>query len=114
MYAGIKQDKRMIERIDRLIREIQREPFAGIGKLEALKHAPAGFWSSRITGEHRIVHRVEDDPTNHLKARYPINPSYTARSFSEKQQKTTFSLPGQLFSVLRTVSTAIFAAWSTG
>lgn len=72
------------------------------------------FRSRRITEEHRIVHRVEDDTTNHLKTRYPINPSYTARSFSEKQQKTTFSIPGQLFSVSRTVSTAIIAAWSTG
>lgn len=43
MYAGIKQDKRMVERIDRLIREIQRDPFTGVGKPEALKHAPAGF-----------------------------------------------------------------------
>lgn len=38
-----KQDKRVVERIDRLIREIQREPFAGIGKPEALKRAPAGY-----------------------------------------------------------------------
>jgi len=38
-----KQDKRMVERINRLIREIQREPFAGIGKPEALKHALAGY-----------------------------------------------------------------------
>ena len=38
-----KQDKQMVERIDRLIREIQREPFAEVGKPEALKHAPAGY-----------------------------------------------------------------------
>ena len=56
-----KQDTLMAERIDRLIREIQRDPFAGIGKPEALKYALAGFWSRRITGEHRIVYRVEDD-----------------------------------------------------
>ena len=56
-----KQDKRMVERINKLIREIQREPFAEVGKPEALKHAPAGFWSRRITGEHRIVYSVEDD-----------------------------------------------------
>ena len=56
-----KQDSQMVERINRLIREIQRDPFAGIGKPEALKHALAGFGSRRITGEHRIVYSVEDD-----------------------------------------------------
>lgn len=55
-----KHDKQMLERINKLIKEIQREPFAGIGKPEALKHALAGFWSRRITDEHRIVYRVED------------------------------------------------------
>ena len=54
-----KQDKRMIERINKLILEIQREPFSGIGKPEALKHALSGFWSRRITDEHRMVYRVE-------------------------------------------------------
>ena len=53
-------DKQMVERINKLIKEIQRSPFTGIGKPEALKHALAGFWSRRITDEHRIVYRVED------------------------------------------------------
>lgn len=56
-----KQDKRILERINKLIRETQRQPFSGTGKLEALKHALAGFWSRRITAEHRMVYRVEDD-----------------------------------------------------
>ena len=56
-----KQDKRMVERINRLIRETQRAPFSGIGKPEALKHALAGFWSRRMTDEHRMVYRVEGD-----------------------------------------------------
>ena len=43
-----KQDKRMVERINKLIREIQREPFSGVGKPEALKHTLADFWSRRI------------------------------------------------------------------
>jgi toxin YoeB len=50
----------MVERINKLIKEIQRVPFTGIGKPEALKHALAGFWSRRITDEHRMVYRVED------------------------------------------------------
>jgi len=54
-----KQDKRMAERINKLIHEVQREPFAGIGKPEPLKHALAGFWSRRINDEHRMVYRVD-------------------------------------------------------
>lgn len=56
-----KQDKRMIERINRLISGTQREPFTGVGKPEPLKHALSGFWSRRITDEHRMVYRVEND-----------------------------------------------------
>ena len=56
-----KQDKRMVERINKLIRETQREPFSGVGKPEALKYAFSGFWSRRITDEHRMVYRVEGD-----------------------------------------------------
>jgi len=55
-----KNDKQMVERINKLIKEIQREPFTGIGKPEALKHALAGYWSRRITDEHRIVYRIDD------------------------------------------------------
>mgnify|MGYP001764078357 FL=1 len=56
-----KQDRRMVERINKLIEETRREPFAGIGKPEPLKHALAGFWSRRITDEHRMVYRVEGE-----------------------------------------------------
>lgn len=51
----------MVSRINKLIRETQREPFGGVGKPEPLKHALAGFWSRRITDEHRMVYRVEGD-----------------------------------------------------
>jgi toxin YoeB len=54
-----KHDKRMVERINKLIQEAQREPYAGIGKPEALKHALSGYWSRRITDEHRMVYRIE-------------------------------------------------------
>jgi toxin YoeB len=54
-----KQDRKLVERINKLIRETQREPFSGVGKPEPLKHALSGFWSRRITDEHRMVHRVE-------------------------------------------------------
>lgn len=48
-----------MNRINELIRETLREPFAGIGKPEPLKHALAGYWSRRITDEHRMVYRPE-------------------------------------------------------
>lgn len=56
-----KQDRKMVERINQLIRETQREPFSGVGKPEPLKHALSGFWSRRINDEHRMVYRVESD-----------------------------------------------------
>ena len=56
-----KQDKRIVERINKLIRLTQREPYGGIGKPEPLRHALASFWSRRITDEHRMVYRVESD-----------------------------------------------------
>ncbi len=65
-----KQDRRLLERIDLLIRETQREPFAGIGKPEPLKHALAGFWSRRITDEHRMVYKVEGDALLIAQLRY--------------------------------------------
>jgi len=49
----------MVERINKLIRETQREPFTDVGKPEALKHALSGYWSRRITDEYRMVYRVE-------------------------------------------------------
>jgi toxin YoeB len=59
--ANAQHDRKMVVRINKLIRETQRDPFAGIGKPEPLKHALCGFWSRRITGEHRMVYRIEDD-----------------------------------------------------
>jgi len=56
-----KQDRKMVERINKLIQEVKREPFSGLGKPEPLKHALSGFWSRRITDEHRMVYRVEGD-----------------------------------------------------
>ena len=55
-----KTDRRIVDRINKLIRETQRDPFEGVGKPEPLKHALAGFWSRRITDEHRMVYRVDE------------------------------------------------------
>jgi toxin YoeB len=64
------QDKRMVERINKLIKEVQREPFAGIGKPEPLKHALAGYWSRRITDEHRMVYKMDGDSMLLAQLRY--------------------------------------------
>jgi toxin YoeB len=65
-----KQDKRMVERINRLIGETQREPFTGVGKPEALKHALSGWWSRRITDEYRMVYKIEADALLVAQLRY--------------------------------------------
>lgn len=64
------QDKRMVERINKLIKETLREPFVGIGKPEPLKHALAGYWSRRITEEHRMVYKVDGDALFLAQLRY--------------------------------------------
>ena len=56
-----KKDRMILKKINQLIREIQRNPFDGIGKPEALKNNLSGFWSRRITDEHRIVYGSHDD-----------------------------------------------------
>ncbi|PAT31564.1 Txe/YoeB family addiction module toxin [Vandammella animalimorsus] len=52
-------DRQVLRKLNRLIRDIQRDPFDGIGKPEALKNELSGFWSRRITDEHRVVYRME-------------------------------------------------------
>jgi toxin YoeB len=52
-----RNDPEMLSRINLLIKDIMRHPYAGIGKPEPLKHALQGFWSRRITSEHRIVYK---------------------------------------------------------
>jgi toxin YoeB len=54
-------DKQMVRRINLLIREVQRQPFAGIGKPEPLRHSLSGYWSRRINDEHRFVYKLEGD-----------------------------------------------------
>jgi toxin YoeB len=52
-----KTDQQMISRINLLLKEITRNPYAGIGKPEPLRHVFQSFWSRRITSEHRIVYK---------------------------------------------------------
>ena len=57
----LKKDKIILKRINALIREIQRTPYQGKGRPEPLKYALTGYWSRRITEEHRLVYRVTAD-----------------------------------------------------
>jgi len=54
-------DKKMFERLRRLIAETARTPFTGVGKPEPLKRDLKGYWSRRITEEHRPVYKVTDE-----------------------------------------------------
>lgn len=56
-----KKDKRIGQRIKKLISSIQKDPFEGIGKPEPLKHNYKGYWSRRINKEHRLIYNVTDD-----------------------------------------------------
>lgn len=63
-------DRRILERINTLIKEIQRSPFEGIGKPEPLKYQLSGYWSRRINDEHRIAYKVEGDRCSSHQLRY--------------------------------------------
>ena len=66
----VETDRRIALRVLELVEAALREPFAGVGKPEALKHAFAGAWSRRITGEHRLVYLVKGHRVEFLQARY--------------------------------------------
>lgn len=65
-----KTDKKVLSRINKLIKETQREPFGGVGKPEPLKHGLAGYWSRRINEEHRMIYKVTDDALLIAQLRY--------------------------------------------
>jgi toxin YoeB len=63
-------DPKMLRRVNELIRDTSRSPFEGIGKPEALRHALQGFWSRRISEEHRMVYRVTEHGLEIAQLRY--------------------------------------------
>lgn len=65
-----KTDKKILKRINSLIKEIARDPFEGIGKPEPLKHALAGYWSRRINDEQRIVYKIDHNAILIAQLRY--------------------------------------------
>ena len=65
-----KQDKKILKRINLLIKDIQRNPNDGLGKPEILRNSLSGYCSRRITDEHRLVYKVVDDNIIIVQARY--------------------------------------------
>ena len=64
------QDRRVLKRINTLIEDVARNGNEGIGKPEALKHDVAGYWSRRITDEHRLVYKIVSDGVRIAACRY--------------------------------------------
>lgn len=65
-----KHDRKTLKRVNDLIKEIERDPYQGTGKPEPLKHGLSGFWSRRITAEHRLVYKVQEDKLLVAQVRY--------------------------------------------
>jgi len=65
-----KDDKKILRKINELIKDIQRTPFEGKGKPEALKYDLAGYWSRRIDHEHRLVYQYEKNDVLIYSCRY--------------------------------------------
>jgi len=63
-------NRKILRRINNMIKETTRNPFEGIGKPEPLKHALSGYWSRRITEEHRFVYKVFKDSLHIAQLRY--------------------------------------------
>ncbi|MFM7439379.1 MAG: Txe/YoeB family addiction module toxin [Snowella sp.] len=64
------EDKKVYAKIVTLIKDIERDPFSGLGKPEALKHDVSGLWSRRITQEHRLVYRISDEEVVIISCRF--------------------------------------------
>jgi toxin YoeB len=68
--SWLKTDRKMLERINKLIEDVRRDPFTGIGKPEPLEYHLPGAWSRRIDDEHRLVYIVTGTEIVILAARY--------------------------------------------
>ncbi|GIB82114.1 hypothetical protein VCSRO19_3533 [Vibrio cholerae] len=67
---GQTQDKKTLKRINKIINDVKRSPFEGIGKPEPLKENLSGFWSRRIDDTNRLVYAVDDNAITVISCRY--------------------------------------------
>ena len=65
-----KTDKKILKRINQLIKDIQRQPLDGIGKPEPLRFNWKGYWSRRIDSEHRLIYKIQGDEIKIAQCRY--------------------------------------------
>jgi len=63
-------DRKVLKKINKLLKDIDRDPFRGIGSPEPLKHDLSGYWSRRITLEHRLVYRMNSGEIRVIQCRY--------------------------------------------
>ncbi|OFY54303.1 MAG: toxin YoeB [Bacteroidetes bacterium GWF2_49_14] len=63
-------DRKILKRINELLKDISRTPYTGIGKPEPLKYRYKGFWSRRINSEHRLIYKVVNDEIWIAKCRF--------------------------------------------
>lgn len=64
------ENKQTFAKLKKLIKEVAKTPFEGIGKPEALKHEYSGYWSRRITDEHRLIYKVEENCIKIISCKY--------------------------------------------
>ncbi len=55
------EDRKIIKKINMLLKDIERNPFDGLGKPEPLRNELSGYWSRRITEKHRLIYKVYED-----------------------------------------------------
>ncbi len=65
-----KNDRKVFNKVSRLIEETSKNPFKGTGKPEALKHNLKGYWSRRITNEHRLIYKISENTIKIVSCKY--------------------------------------------
>lgn len=67
------EDKKILKRINELIKDIDRNGYKGLGKPEALRHNLSGYWSRRINDEHRLIYSIDGENIFILSCKYHYN-----------------------------------------
>ena len=87
-----KEDEKILIAINDLIKDIKRNPFKGLGKPEPLKHDLAGWWSRRISGEHRLVYRVSGKGESRATRHRPMPLPLLAGSAQAKRPRDSLAI----------------------
>ncbi len=68
--SWLTEDRKILKRINELLKDIERNGHKGLGKPEPLKHNFTGYWSRRITDEHRLIYSIDENNVNIISCRY--------------------------------------------